>query len=235
VGRLEEAGRVLEHARQQAAGEEFMLTGITCFLTQNEYHRGNAARAVDYGRQAVDLAERLGRGSSIVLAYLMYGQALLLDGRFDEARRVLERGLDYADESGVRLLRSGLQSSLADALAGLGRAKEAVALANEAIENGQVVVMTALAHVSRMRALRLRDGLASAPEIEADLAAVAALVEEHGLRIVARAIHEERAQLAKLHGDEAGFRAELGRARDVAAALGATGHLERLERELASA
>ena len=55
-----------------------------------------------------------------------------------------------------------------------------------------------------------------------------------GLRVV-RAIHEERAQLAKLRGDEEDFRAELGRARDVAAELGATGHLERLERELASA
>ena len=170
-----------------------------------------------------------------MLAYLVYGQALIVDERFDEAQRVLERGLDYADEGGVRLLRSAIQGSLADALSGLGRAKEAVPLANEAIENGQIVMMMALAHVSRMRALRLRDGLASAPEIEADLAAVAALVEEHGLRSVARAIHEERAQLAKLHGDEAGFRAELGRARDVATALGATGHLERLERELASA
>jgi tetratricopeptide (TPR) repeat protein len=176
----------------------------------------------------------MGRGTSIVLAYLVYGQALLLDERFDEAQRVLERGLDYADEGGVRLLRSGIQGALADALAGLGRVEEAVALANEAIENGQVVLMMALAHVSRIRALRLRDGLASAPEIESNLDAVAALVEEHGMRGVARAIHEERAQLAKLRGDSEGFQAELGRARDVADELGATGHLERLKRELAS-
>ena len=44
-----------------------------------------------------------------------------------------------------------------------------------------------------------------------------------------------RALLRALRGDEEGFRAELGRARDLAAELGATGHLERLERELASA
>ena len=73
------------------------------------------------------------------------------------------------------------------------------------------------------------------PEIEADLAAVAALVEEHGMRSIARCIHEERAGLAVLRGDEEGFRAELGRARDVAAEIGASGHLERLEHALAAA
>ena len=52
-----------------------------------------------------------------------------------------------------------------------------------------MIVRTARAHVSRARALRLRDGFASALAIEPDLAAE----------------------------------------------LGATGHLERLERELASA
>ena len=165
----------------------------------------------------------------------MYGQALVLKGRFDEAERVLRRGLDLADESGVRLLRPGIQGQLANALTGLGRAEEALPLANEAIENGQIVGQTALAHVSRVRALRLHDGLASMLEIEACLAAVTALVEEHGMPNVARAVHEERAQVAKLRGDEEGFRGELGRARDLAAELGASGHLERLDRELASA
>ncbi len=135
----------------------------------------------------------------------------------------------------MRLLRPGILYALADTLAGLGRAEEAVARANEAVETRQYPLTTASAHISRARALRLRDGLASVPAIEADLAAAAALVEEHGMRGVAIPIHEERAQLAKLRGDEAGFRAELGRARDLAAELGATGHLERLDRELASA
>lgn len=170
-----------------------------------------------------------------MLAYMQYGMGLLVAGPFDEAERVLRRGLASADEGGVRLLRPGIQGALADALMGLGRVEEALPLANQAIENGQVIVMTAMAHVSRVRALRLRDGLASMPEIEACLAAVTALVEEHGMSNVARAVHEERAQVAKLRGDDEGFRAELGRARDLAAELGATGHLERLDRELASA
>ena len=77
--------------------------------------------------------------------------------------------------------------------------------------------------------------IASTPEIEACLAVVVALVEEHGMHGVARAIHEERAHLANFRGDGEGFRAELCRARDLVAEIGAPGHLERLERELASA
>ena len=167
--------------------------------------------------------------------YSEYGMALSMDGPFDEAERVLRRGLDLAFEGGVRLLHPGIQGLLADVLIELGRADEALQLANQAIENGQVIVMTAYAHVGRARALRLRDGLASSSEIDADLALVDALVEKHGMRNVARALLEERAQLAKLRGDDEGFRAELARARDVCAEIGANGHLERLERELASA
>jgi tetratricopeptide (TPR) repeat protein len=237
VGRFDEASQAFERGRQLAAqgGDEVLLLGFTCFQTLNENNRGNVARALDYGRQAVDLAERVGSATTLVLAHSNYGRALVLEGSFDEAQRVLGRGLGYADEHGVRLLRPVTLCALADALAGLGRAEEAVARANEAIETSQVPSWTAIAHLSRAGALRLRDGLGSTPEIEADLASAAALVEEHGLRGMARAIHEERAQLAKLRGDEADFRAELGRARDLAAELGATGHLERLERELASA
>jgi adenylate cyclase len=234
VGRYDEAHETLERARQLTAqaGVEIVLQMVNCLLAQNERDRGDVARALDYARQAIDLAERVGTASGLVLAHLVYGQALVLEGRFEEAQQALGRGLECADEGGVRMLRSGILYALGNALAGLGRADEAVTLANEAIETSQVPMFTAHAHISRARALRLRDGLASAHEIEADLAAGAALVEEHGMRGVARAIHEERAQLAKLRGDEAGFRAELGRARDVAAELGASGHLERLEREL---
>ena len=226
----------MERARQQAAqaDNEGLLGAVTCYLSFYENQRGNAARALEYGRQAVDLVERVGSVAGLVLAYSNYGRALVLERRFDEAQRVLERALDRADHGGVKLLRAGILVSLADALAGLGRAEEAVPLASEAVETGQVVMMRVLAHISRARALRLRDGLASVHEIEADLAAAATLAEEHGTRGVAQEIHEERAQLAKLRDDEEGFRAELCRARDVAAELGATGHLERLERELAS-
>jgi adenylate cyclase len=237
VGRFDEAGQALERARQLAAqaGNELRLQMANCLLAQNESYRGDAARVLDYARQAVDLAERVGNPGGLALGHLFYGEALVLEGRFEEAQQVLGRGLDCADQGGVRLFRPGILHALANALAGLGRAEEAVALANEAVAASQMPAVAALSHISRARALRLRDGLASALEIEADLAAAAALVEEHGVRVMALHIHEERAQLAKLRGDEEGFRAELRRARDLAAELGASGHLERLERELAAA
>jgi len=184
AGRFDEAHQALERARKLAAqaGVEIVLQMVNCLLAQNEIHRGDAARALDYARQAVDLAERVGTAAGLVLAHSFYGWALVMDGRFEEAQQVLRRGLDCADQGGVRLFRAGILRVLTQALAGLGRAEEAMALANEAVETSQMPMVTAPAHIGRARALRLRDVLASAPEIEADLAAAAALVEEHGRR-----------------------------------------------------
>ncbi|MFQ5515001.1 MAG: hypothetical protein ACE5FG_11260, partial [Myxococcota bacterium] len=236
VGQFEEGHQALWRARELAArtGDEFVPQIVHCFLAQNEIGRGDLERALDYGRQAVDLAEKVGTAAGLMLAHLYCGQSLYLQGRFEEAQGVLGRGLDYGEQAGVRLFRPGILSMQAFTLVGLGRAGEAVALANEAVETSQMAVMRVQAHICRAHTLRLRDGLSSLPEIEADLATASALVEEHGLRSMTRPIHEERAQLAKHRGDESSFRTELGHARNVAAELGATGHLERLQRELAS-
>jgi len=63
-------------------------------------------------------------------------------------------------------------------------------------------------------------------------AAAAELVRLSGARLCQPRVHEARAELASLQGDRARREAELREARRLYTEMGATGHAERLAREL---
>jgi len=76
----------------------------------------------------------------------------------------------------------------------------------------------------------LRGGEAAALAVaEEALAAAQALVEATGARVFQPDIHEARAKLARLRGDEAACQRELREAHRLLVAMGATGHATRIE------
>ena len=70
-------------------------------------------------------------------------------------------------------------------------------------------------------------------EVKCLLDESAALIEEHGILLFAPTLHERRAKLAALLGDDAGCEQELREAHRLFVDIGATGHAERVGRELA--
>jgi hypothetical protein len=70
-------------------------------------------------------------------------------------------------------------------------------------------------------------------DIQSALSEAQALVEETGGRSREPLIHEERAELARLTGDDATYQRELREAHRLFTEMGATGHAERVGRELA--
>ena len=70
--------------------------------------------------------------------------------------------------------------------------------------------------------------------VEATLREAAAFYEEGGAIARLPGVHEVRAELLRREGDPAGAEAELREARRRYQEMGATGHVERLDRELAS-
>ena len=64
--------------------------------------------------------------------------------------------------------------------------------------------------------------------------ACSALIESTGARVYMPHVHETRARLAHGAGDEAAFERELRQAQRLFAKMGATGHAERVARELAA-
>ena len=89
-----------------------------------------------------------------------------------------------------------------------------------------------LAQITLAEALRRSQGTAAAGAIREALARARELVEETEARVYQPWILEEEARLAQLEGDEAGFDDKLREAHRLYTEMGATGHAERLAKEL---
>jgi len=83
------------------------------------------------------------------------------------------------------------------------------------------------------RVWRWADGLESEGPIGAALDRTVELIDEVGARVYRPQVCEERAELALLRGDRAACTREQREALRLYTEMGATGHAERLERELA--
>jgi hypothetical protein len=90
------------------------------------------------------------------------------------------------------------------------------------------------ANLVRARALVARDGTRAADEVEAILAEAEQLVAETGAMIYLPEVHLVRGELACLVRDEVGRQRELREAHRLFTEMGATGHAERVARELGS-
>ncbi len=81
--------------------------------------------------------------------------------------------------------------------------------------------------------LRATEGVAALDVIESQLDAAASIVEEMGIAAYAPFVLEERAALARLLGDDAGWERSLREAQRLFAEVGAAPRAERLAQELA--
>ena len=76
------------------------------------------------------------------------------------------------------------------------------------------------------------EGTAAKDEVHRLLDESAALIDERGLLLFAPTLHERRSKLAALLGDDTGRGRELREAHRRYTEMGATGHAERVGREL---
>jgi hypothetical protein len=88
------------------------------------------------------------------------------------------------------------------------------------------------AQLDRARVLRILDGRAARGEIEAALGEAERLARERGYRASLPFVHEERAELALLLGDEATREHELREAQRLFLEMGASLQAERIEAKL---
>jgi len=111
---------------------------------------------------------------------------------------------------------------------GVAREGEASALAR----NQGTPVYLCAANLVRARALGAREGVRAAGEVGVILAEAEQLVAETGAMIYLPEVHLERAEAARLAGDEVARHRELLEAHRLFTALGATRRAERVAREL---
>jgi adenylate cyclase len=197
---------------------------------------GDAAAAMTHARR-VEIGRGPGKGGPFAAPHYCLGIAHLLGGNSREAASCFERALVIYQEGGGGPPAEMLTSSgrLAVAYADLGqpeRARETSARGLALLRALQMPVYLTIAVIFHAQVLRKTQGAGAREAIEAALAEAGALVESTGIRAWQPFLHAERAELARLRGDEATRVRELRDAHQLFAEMGAEGHAERVEREL---
>jgi class 3 adenylate cyclase/tetratricopeptide (TPR) repeat protein len=227
-GHLDEAGPTLDRTIELTAerGDRTMHAVTHGYYAALERWRGAPQSALAHARQSVEEAEQVGSPTGLRQAYYQLGHARYCNGQLEEARAVLERGL--ATGRG-RYFATALLSSLAETSAGLGDHDRASEAAMEAIAVAEATGQSEIpAQIALARVLRCADGIASEPAIRSALDRALELIEESGARVYRPGVHEERAELAQLLGDDATRERELREAHRLYTEMGATGHAERV-------
>ncbi|MEN8159130.1 MAG: AAA family ATPase, partial [Myxococcota bacterium] len=230
-GRLAEADERLERATRLSSGRGVLETlgWLAGMRLQLELARGHPEAAVVAGRSCVDYAQRTGSRFDAVSSRCWLGIALSGAGEWQLARETLEEAAALAHEgrTGIDIVIN-TRFGLVAALHGIGEIERATRIADEAIAQAR-------SELARPAELRLR--LARA-RIASDEPAVARehldlarqLVDETGARAWAPAVLEGRAAVVSKREERESILREALR---LYTEMGATGHAERLARELA--
>jgi hypothetical protein len=240
TGRHREGGveldRVIERARTSQQLTPLCLSHafhvFRCQVT------GEAAPGLAHGREAMNYAERMGSQVGRILADLGLGLANVLNGAWHDALAVLGTALTIGRERRISVVESGVLATMAAAHLGLGDRARALALAEEAIavcrqRGTRLWEFSAL--LTRIRGRRETQGLQATREIEAALAEADAWLEMSGAKSYEPFLHVERAELARVSGDEASRERELREAHRLFTQIGAPLRAAEVAKELDSA
>ncbi len=238
---LAEAGRLVEGARDVARAvqlarevDDTAASLLSQFVSGWVAHAiGDAPTAFTHAQRAVELGEQLGVPNFAGLGYNMLGRALFLDHRWGEAVDAFESAL----ERSLQIQRTILLPHLALAWIGRGDAVRGLSIAEEAVSQTREQGATHFeveAHIALARALLAVDGVGAQDRAESALARAEELVEETGARRWTPNVHLARAELAGLHGQNEVRESHLRDAHRLFTEMGATGHAERLAREIDS-
>ena len=201
-----------------------------------EYTCGRPESGLEHGRRSLEIAEKLDNEASRMAAYAALGLANLVEGQPAAARDALRESATIArDRRVVRALLPLVLAGLAEAHLALGEPTEAVATAREGIDLGSAggcLYNEALAQLALAAALLATDCVVPRAEIESALERAEHLVASIEGSALSPRILELRGRLAAAVGDAPSSDWTLREALDLYRAIGATGHAERLAREL---
>jgi tetratricopeptide (TPR) repeat protein len=205
-------------------------------LADNAALRGDAQVALEQARRIVERSEWYEGTLWAPSGHAYLGRAYLLAGRLDEALAEFARW-----ETLITSLGGGgsawvdqHQPDVAEVHRRAGDLRQAYAVARECVEATRAVkwgTVGAKAELELARVLLARDGPGS-PAFARALSDAENLVEEIGARVFEPSLCEIRAESAALQGDSDAQQRELREAHRLYAEMGATGHAERVAREL---
>src|SRR5262249_27845751 len=217
-----ELDRVIELAR--TSQQLFPALASHCLYVYRCEVTGEVAAAPAHSRDAVDYAERIGSPMGRIFAYSALGVANVLNRAWHKALEVLEQALAVGSERRLQAWEGYVLAAMAAAHLGLGDRAKALALADEVIAVSRRRGTRSWefpALLTRIRALRETHGLQARREMEAPLAEADASLEMSGGKSYDPFLHVERAELARLIGNEPPRQCELREAHRLFTEIGA--------------
>jgi class 3 adenylate cyclase/tetratricopeptide (TPR) repeat protein len=240
LGRLEEAwSRVREAERvAEEARDLEVLSWVHATWVDLAYTCGDPESLLEHGRRGVEIAERLDNESSRVFTHFALGTAYLMTAQPSAAGEALRESAAIArDRRTLRGYLPRVLASLAEAHLAIGERTEALAIAREGIDlasAGGCRYYEAQTQLALAGVLLATDGVVARGEIESALERAEHLVTSIEGRSLSPRILEMRGRLAAALGDVPASGRALREALELYRAIGATGHAERLAREIAS-
>ena len=239
LGRLEEAQNEAEKLVRLFA-EKGHVTLLNSYLGRAElgYFVGNAASSLSAARELMRVVEKRPSANPLTRGHLWLGVAQIRNEAWEPAIDEIEQALSIARQSRQSLAHEAqMISYLAEANLGGGEDRRARDLAMEAVALARsqgARRYECQAQVTLARALLRDQGSDGADDVQAALDHARELAEEMGARPFEAQIHEVSAAVALLSDDDAVWKRELREAHRLYTEMGATGHAERVARELAA-
>jgi adenylate cyclase len=228
-----ELDRVIELARTRHQLQPYWFSHalhvFRCEVT------GEAATALAHAGESLDYAERAGNPLGRLTANRALGVAYVLNGKWNEALEVLETALTIGRNRRLQTVESGVIATMAAANLGLGDRARALALAEEALAVNRrrgTRLWEIWGHLIRIRALREARGLQAKADIEAAFVEADAWLEMSGAKSYEPFLRVERAELARLTGDETARERELREAYRLFTEIGAPIRAAEVAKEL---
>jgi tetratricopeptide (TPR) repeat protein len=225
--------RAIELAHEQR--QIIPLAVAHSFMVACSEVSGEARDALEHGRQSVAAAEKTGNQAGRTVAYFGLGLAHLLRGDWTEAASALERALTIAREAHTGLwAEAWILARLAAAYLALGETERARRTAQDALAVARQRGTRLWEHQALLaltRVLLQTEGASAAAAVEEALSTAQASIETVGAKSFMPFVHVERAELARLAGDDAARKRELREADRLFTEIGATAHAERIARD----
>ena len=240
AGQVSQARSALEQATQVAhqAGDLTFLPWGESWLAILGDLGADPRRAEEHARRAFEAAEKTGAAFDRAAAAIGVGVAKTARGSWAEAASAFDEALATVRSTRVGIAyESFVLARMTDVHLARGDSKRALEAADEAISTAQrhgTAEFELRSHLARARALSHGVGADAKEEIGKSLSAAEALVKTTGAESWRPFIHEERANLARLAGDEVTRQRELREAHRLFVDIGAPAHAERIKKELGS-
>jgi tetratricopeptide (TPR) repeat protein len=236
-GRRAEGTREIERIRRIAVDARDLT--YVCIADQCRgrlaIYRGVPSEALAHARAAFEIAERLDAPGFRVYARLFTGAAHLLEQNYDEAIAAIREAKTIATPEMIGPNQYlVILARLAEACLGKGDYQRALELSAEAIKRaeGNRRLGAVEAHQARARVLIATSAEREVDEIIRLLDHAAAIADRCGGKVYEPAIHESRAALAGAIARPEEAERELREALHLYDEMGASGHAERLSRQL---